>query len=149
MVYIAAGVSGLTGIVGTFFVKDYLGLSAAFLAALGFWAGIPWTLKMTLGHLVDLIWRRKALLVYLGAGLITLSILIMYGIIAHTDSMREIMKAEAWFVIAALLAGCLAGCSSPLTKAPDHDGPAAQTAASEPSPTRCGWASTVWLWPSR
>ena len=39
MVYIAAGVSGLTGIVGTFFVKDYLGLSAAFLAALGFWAG--------------------------------------------------------------------------------------------------------------
>jgi hypothetical protein len=37
----AAGVSGLTGIVGTFFVKDYLGLSAAFLAALGFWAGHP------------------------------------------------------------------------------------------------------------
>jgi len=28
MVYCAAGVSGLTGIVGTFFVKDYLGLSA-------------------------------------------------------------------------------------------------------------------------
>ena len=42
MVYLAAGVSGLTGIVGLFFVKDYLGLSAAFLAALGFWAGIPW-----------------------------------------------------------------------------------------------------------
>jgi hypothetical protein len=39
MVYLAAGVSGLTAIVGTFFVKDYLGLSAAFLAALGFWAG--------------------------------------------------------------------------------------------------------------
>ena len=38
MVYCAAGVSGLTGIVGTFFVKDYLGLSASFLAALGFWA---------------------------------------------------------------------------------------------------------------
>ena len=35
MVYVAAGVSGLTGIVGTFFVKEYLGLSAAFLAALG------------------------------------------------------------------------------------------------------------------
>ncbi|MCK7496227.1 MAG: hypothetical protein MZW92_38825 [Comamonadaceae bacterium] len=61
MVYMAAGVSGLTGIVGTFFVKEYLGLSAAFLAALGFWAGIPWALKMPLGHLVDLIWRWKAL----------------------------------------------------------------------------------------
>ncbi|MGD9728958.1 MAG: hypothetical protein AB7V39_21605, partial [Nitrospiraceae bacterium] len=57
MVYMAYGISGLTGIVGTFFVKDYLGLSAAFLAALGFWAGIPWALKMPLGHLVDLLWR--------------------------------------------------------------------------------------------
>jgi hypothetical protein len=31
MVYMAAGLAGLTGIVGTFFVKDYLGLSAEFL----------------------------------------------------------------------------------------------------------------------
>ncbi|MGC1955502.1 MAG: hypothetical protein WA970_23580, partial [Gammaproteobacteria bacterium] len=45
MVYLAAGISGLTGIVGTFFVKDYLDLSAQFLATLGFWAGIPWVLK--------------------------------------------------------------------------------------------------------
>lgn len=104
MVYLAAGVQGLTAIVGTLFIKDYLDLSAAFLAGLAFWAGIPWVLKMPLGHLVDLIWRRKALLVYIGAGLITLSILIMYGIIAHTQAMAEIMKVEAWYVSAALLA---------------------------------------------
>jgi hypothetical protein len=104
MVYLAAGVSGLTSIVGTFFIKEYLDLSAAFLAGLAFWAGIPWTLKMPLGHLVDLIWRRKALLVYIGASLIALSILIMYGIIAHTAAMAEIMKVEAWFVIATILA---------------------------------------------
>ena len=36
MVYVAAGISGLTAIVGTFFVKEYLGLSVEFLAALGF-----------------------------------------------------------------------------------------------------------------
>ena len=65
MVYMAAGISGLTGIVGTFFVKDYLGLSAAFLAALGFWAGVPWALKMPLGHLVDLIWVVLFALLYL------------------------------------------------------------------------------------
>ncbi|MEE2745553.1 MAG: hypothetical protein VX617_01600, partial [Pseudomonadota bacterium] len=41
MVYLAAGVASLTSIVGTFFVKDYLGLSAVFLAGLGFWAGLP------------------------------------------------------------------------------------------------------------
>jgi len=104
MVYVAAGISGLTGIVGTFFVKDYLGLSAEFLAALGFWAGIPWSLKMPLGHLVDLIWRWKALLVFLGAALIAASLGIMIGLIGHTELMRRIMPVEAWYVLSALLA---------------------------------------------
>ena len=94
MVYLAAGISGLTAIVGTFFIKDYLGLSAAFLAGLGFWAGIPWALKMPLGHLVDLIWRRKFLLVYLGAALIALSIAIMYGLIAHTAAMARSWRSR-------------------------------------------------------
>jgi hypothetical protein len=104
MVYVAAGISGLTGIVGTFFVKDYLGLSAEFLAALGFWAGIPWSLKMPLGHLVDLIWRWKAWLVFLGAALITASLCIMIGLIGYTDVMRQVMPVEAWYVLSALLA---------------------------------------------
>ena len=104
MVYVAAGISGLTGIVGTFFVKDYLNLSAAFLAGLGFWAGIPWALKMPLGHLVDLIWTRKNYMVYIGAGLISLSLLIMYGLIIHTELMSSYLKVETWFVISVLLA---------------------------------------------
>ncbi len=104
MIYLAAGISGLTAIVGTFFIKEYLDLSAAFLAGLTFWAGIPWVLKMPIGHLVDLIWRWKAMLVYLGAGLIALSIAIMYGLIAHTGAMTFYMSAEAWFVISVLLA---------------------------------------------
>jgi hypothetical protein len=104
MVYVAAGISGLTGIVGTFFVKDYLGLSAEFLAALGFWAGIPWALKMPLGHLVDLIWRWKSLLVFLGAGLITLSLAIMIGLLGYPEAMAAIMPVAAWYVLSALLA---------------------------------------------
>jgi len=104
MVYLAAGVSGLTAIVGTFFIKEYLDLSAAFLAGLAFWAGIPWILKMPIGHLVDLLWRRKALLVYLGASLIAASILIMYGVIVHTAEMAAVLNAEVWFVIATILA---------------------------------------------
>ena len=103
MVYIAYGVSGLTGIVGTFFVKDYLGLSAAFLAALGFWAGIPWALKMPLGHVVDLIWPWKSWMVFLGAGLIAASLLIMVGLLADRAAMTAVMSAEAWFVLATLL----------------------------------------------
>jgi hypothetical protein len=104
MVYMAAGVSGLTGIVGTFFVKEYLGLPASFLAALGFWAGIPWALKMPLGHLVDLLWRWKNGLIYLGAGLIAASLLIMVGLLSDRAAMAAIMPAEAWFVLSTLLA---------------------------------------------
>jgi len=103
MVYVAYGISGLTGIVGTFFVKEYLGLSAAFLAALGFWAGIPWALKMPLGHLVDLIWRWKSWLVFLGAGLIAASLSIMVGLLTDRAAMTAVMPAETWFVLAALL----------------------------------------------
>jgi hypothetical protein len=104
MVYLAAGISGLTAIVGTFFVKEYLGLSAEFLAALGFWAGLPWALKMPLGHLVDLVWRYKAGFVYLGASLIAASLLIMIGLLADPPRMTAVMRAEAWYVLAALLA---------------------------------------------
>ncbi len=104
MVYFAAGVSALTAIVGTFFVKEYLDLPAAFIAGLAFWAGIPWVLKMPLGHLVDLIWRWKSVLVYLGAALIALSLGIMYSLIAHTETMTGLLSAESWYVMSVLLA---------------------------------------------
>ena len=103
MVYLAAGVSGLTAIVGTFFIKDYLNLSAAFLASLGFWAGLPWALKMPLGHLVDLIWKYKGYLVGLGAAVIAASLLIMCGLIGHTEFMASIMPVETWFVTSVIL----------------------------------------------
>src|SRR6056297_2965182 len=104
MVYFAAGFSGLTAIVGTFFVKEYLHLSAAYLAGLAFWAGLPWALKMPLGHLVDIIWRWKWLLVYLGAGLIGLSVFIMYLLLTQTAMMTAIMPMAAWYVLSYLLA---------------------------------------------
>lgn len=104
MVYLASGISGLTSIVGTFFVKEHLGLSAAFLAALGFWMTLPWALKVPLGHLVDLYWRRKALLVWLGAALIAVSLLIMIGLLSAPEAMRAYAPAETWYVVSALLA---------------------------------------------
>jgi hypothetical protein len=104
MVYMAAGISGLTAIVGTFFVKDHLGLSAAFLAGLAFWAGIPYVIKMPIGHVVDLIWRWKNWLVFLGAGLMTASLAIMVGLLTDRAAMAAIMPAESWFVFAELLA---------------------------------------------
>src|SRR6266850_1221795 len=104
MVYVAAGIAGLTSIVAVFYIKERLGLSAEFLAGLGFWAGLPWALKVPLGHLVDLIWRWKAALVFLGAGLIAVSLGIMIGLLGYTDSMRAMWSVEAWFVLSTLLA---------------------------------------------
>src|SRR5512147_2807600 len=103
MVYAAYGVSGLTGIVGVFFVKDYLDLSAEFLAALAFWAGIPWAMKMPVGHLVDLLWRWKAALVWIGAALVAASLAIMVGLLSHLEAMQAWMSAARWYVLAALL----------------------------------------------
>ena len=104
MVYAAYGISGLTSIVGTFFVKDYLGLSASFLAALGFWGGIPWALKMPIGHTVDLLWRWKSWLVAAGASLLAISLGIMAVLIGNREAMTAIMPAEVWFVLSVLLA---------------------------------------------
>lgn len=104
MVYTAAGISGLTSIVGTFFIKDYLNLSAEFLAGLAFWAGIPWVLKMPLGHLVDLFWKHKSVLVYVGASMIAASLLIMLGLLADPTTMSQSMPVESWFVLSVLLA---------------------------------------------
>jgi len=103
LIYLAAGVSSLTGIVGIFFIKDYLNLSAAFLAGLGFWAGIPWALKMPLGHIVDLIWNKKNILIYIGAALITISLIIMYFLISETEFMTSYMAAEKWFILSTIL----------------------------------------------
>lgn len=103
MVYFAAGVSGFTGIIESFFVKEQLGLAAAFLAGLGFWTGLPWALKMPLGHLVDLYWRWKSLFVYLGAALMSASLLIMVGLTGYTDWMAGILPVDTWYVISVLL----------------------------------------------
>ena len=104
MVYFAAGVSGLTSVVGAFFLKDYLDLSASFVAGLSFWAGLPWILKMPMGHVVDLFWRWKSLLILLGASLITMSLMTMYALVTAPAPMADIIPLETWYVIALLLA---------------------------------------------
>ncbi len=106
MVYFAFGFTGLTAIVGTFFVKEYLDLSAAYVAGLAFWAGIPWALKMPLGHLVDIIWRWKWLLVWFGAALVALSVGIMYMVLTAPEMMTAIMPLASWYVASTIIAPC-------------------------------------------
>ncbi len=59
---------------------------------------------MPMGHLVDLLWRWKEGFVFLGAGLIALSLLIMVGLIGSPAAMTAMLPAASWYVLAALLA---------------------------------------------
>jgi len=58
MAYLVAGISGLVSKVGKFCVKNYPGLSAKFLATLGFLAMMPWSLKIPICCLVDVLWQH-------------------------------------------------------------------------------------------
>jgi hypothetical protein len=104
MVYVAAGISALTSVIGTFIVHDYLNLSAASIAGLAFWTAMPWTLKMPLGHLVDLMWRYKSVFVYLGAAILAVSLWIMYTLITQTASMLGVASADTWYMASVILA---------------------------------------------
>ena len=103
LIYASAGVSGLTSIVGIFFIKDFLNLSAAFIASIGFWAGIPWALKMPIGFLIDRYWSLKQYFVYLGAFLVSISLLIMYGILVHKSTMIQYLEIKTWFILSSIL----------------------------------------------
>ena len=103
LIYASAGVSGLTSIVGIFFIKDFLSLSAAFIASISFWAGIPWALKMPIGFLIDRYWKLKQYFVYLGAFLVSTSLMIMYGILVHKSIMLQYLEIKVWFILSSIL----------------------------------------------
>ena len=86
MVYFAYGASGITSIAETFWVKEHLNLSAEALVTLGVWLSIPWTIKMVFGQLVDTIpifGSQRRAYVYIGAGLITISTILMIGLVGN------------------------------------------------------------------
>lgn len=103
LIYLSAGVSGLTSIIGIFFIKDFLNLSASFIATIGFWAGIPWALKMPIGFLIDRYWNFKQYFVYLGAFLVSISLLIMHGILVYKSFMLLYLEIQVWFILSSIL----------------------------------------------
>jgi hypothetical protein len=84
MIYFSYGSGVFTAIAENFWVKDTLDMSASDLAELAVWMGVPWTVKMIFGQMVDSInifgSNRKSY-VYIGALLITISSLMMIGVV--------------------------------------------------------------------
>jgi hypothetical protein len=92
MIYFASGASALSGIAETFFVKDRLNLSAETLVAILVWVQVPWSIKPVFGQLVDgvaIFGSRRRSYVFIGAGLIAASYVMLAGI------------AGGWFTLAA------------------------------------------------
>jgi MFS family permease len=81
MVYFAYGALGLIDVTRDLWIKEQLTLSPAQLAGIAVWLGLPWTVKMVFGELVDAVpifgSQRKAYILigatFTAAGLLTLA----------------------------------------------------------------------------
>jgi MFS family permease len=82
MVYFAFGATGLTAIAATFWIRKSLTWSPAELSALAVWFGLPWTIKMVFGELVDtvpLFGSQRRSYVFAGAGLVAAGLILLAG----------------------------------------------------------------------
>jgi MFS family permease len=105
LIYFAYGASGFVNIAETFWVKKELSLSAVDLLALGVWMTVPWTIKMVFGQMVDsitLFGSNRKIYVYIGAGLMTLSIYLLMSIASNALWLASYPK-ESVYVFASVV----------------------------------------------
>lgn len=103
LVYFAAGLSTFTGVTSTFLVKECFGFSTVYLTGIAFWAGIPWVLKMPIGHLVDVYWRWRFAFIVVGGGLIALSLGIIPALLLWPATMAYWATSEVWYAVSMVL----------------------------------------------
>ena len=105
MIYFAYGMSGFSSIAETFWVKEHLNLTAEALVSLGVWLSIPWTIKMVFGQLVDsvaLFGSQRRVYVYIGAGLIALSTILMIGLVGNYEWIK-FASIEKVYILASVI----------------------------------------------
>ena len=86
MIYFAVGFGGIAAVTNTFFLKDVVSLTAAQLISLGIWTGLPWSIKMVFGALIDgvpIFGCNRKNYIYLGNTLIVLGTL---GMVDHAST---------------------------------------------------------------
>ena len=104
MVYFAAGAIGLTAIADQFWVKQSLSLTPAGLAGLAVWIGLPSIMKMVFGELVDtvpILGSQRRAYIFIGAGLIALSFLMLAG---AASGRLTFLSPDKMYVAASILA---------------------------------------------
>jgi len=106
LVYFAYGASGFSSIAETFWVKEHLNLDATALVTLGVWLSLPWTIKMVFGQLVDtipLFGSQRKVYVYIGALLITISTILMIGLVGNKEWIK-FSTPQNIYILASLIA---------------------------------------------
>jgi hypothetical protein len=82
MVYFAYGALGVIDVTQTFWIKEQLTLTPSELAGIAVWLGLPWTVKMVFGELVDcvpLFGSQRGSYVLAGAAFTTVGLLTLAG----------------------------------------------------------------------
>lgn len=81
-VYFAVGLNGMAAVATTMFLKEHMSLEPADLISIGIWAGLPWSIKMVFGSLIDgvtIFGNNRKSYVYLGG------LLMATGLLAKVD----------------------------------------------------------------
>ncbi|WP_428086961.1 hypothetical protein [Candidatus Thioglobus sp.] len=106
LIYFSYGSSVFIAIAENFWVKETLDMSALDLAELAVWLGVPWTVKMIFGQMVDSInifgSNRKSY-VYIGAMLITISSLMMIAVVGDYAIVEDFSK-KVVYIFASVIA---------------------------------------------
>jgi MFS family permease len=103
MVYFAYGALGLIDVTRDMWIKESLRLSPAELASIGVWLGLPWTVKMVFGQLVDsvpIFGSQRRSYVLIGASLTASGMLVLA---AASAGKLELARPEQAYLLGALL----------------------------------------------
>ena len=91
LIYFAYGSQAIVGVGLTFWEKEFLTLDAEKLVAIGVWVSLPSTIKMVFGQLIDAVpifGSRRRAWVFLGAALMALGYLMLYGMATESAYMQ-------------------------------------------------------------
>jgi len=106
LIYFSYGSGVFTAIAENFWVKDTLDMTASDLAELAVWLGVPWTVKMIFGQMVDsvnIFGSNRKSYVYIGAVLITISSLMMIAVVGDYSIVQDFSK-KAVYIFASVIA---------------------------------------------
>ena len=103
MVYFAYGALGLIDVTRDLWIKESLSLTPAQLAGIGVWLGLPWTVKMVFGELVDAVpifGSQRRVYILLGASFTAAGLIVLAGV---AGGWIAFMPADRLYLLGALL----------------------------------------------